>query len=78
MSALTDAINKPTTKLCAVGAAIQQLDEESAADFNAWMAGDLKLTDIEVWNGLQRLGHRVGRQTVGRHRRQAGECGCTQ
>lgn len=80
MSALTDAIAtaEPATKHCSVGAAIQQLDDESAADFHAWMRGELALTDMQVWNGLHSLGFtRVGKQTVGRHRRQAGECGCT-
>jgi len=77
MSALTDAIDKPTHKLCSVGRALRDLDPDSVADFHAWMNGSLRLTDIEVWNGLQRLGFRVGKQTVGRHRRGVGECGCT-
>lgn len=77
MSALTEAIAKPDVKLCSVAKAILDLDPESAEDFRAWMAGEIRHTDIEVWNGLQRLGFRVGKQTVGRHRRQAGECGCT-
>lgn len=84
MSALTEAIAKPDVILCSVAKAREQLDPESAADFAAWMSGTpilengRKITDIEMWNGLQRLGFRVGKQTLGRHRRQAGECGCTQ
>ena len=83
MSALTEAIAAPTTKLCSVAKARPQLDPESAADFDAWMAGKpaihgRPLTDIQMWNGLQRLGFRVAKQTLGRHRRQAGECGCAQ
>jgi hypothetical protein len=80
MSALTEAIAAPTTKLCSVGKARPQLDLDSAADFDAWMRGETimgrRITDIEMWNGLQRLGFRVAKQTLGRHRRQAGECGC--
>ena len=80
MSALTDAM-QPTAKLCSVAKARAQLDPESAADFDAWMAGDntadgREFTDISMWNALQNLNFRVGKQTLGRHRRQAGECGC--
>jgi len=83
MSALTDAIATPTTRLCSVAKARPSLDPESAADFDAWMAGKeaadgRKLTDIAMWSGLQNLGFRVAKQTLGRHRRQAGECGCSQ
>ena len=81
MSALTEAIAAPTTKLCSVARAGAKLDPESAADFAAWISGTTvngrKITDIEMWNGLQRLGFRVGKQTLGRHRRSVGECGCT-
>ena len=82
MSALTEAIAAPTTKLCSVAKARPQLDLDSAADFDAWMAGEpvdtgRRITDIEMWNGLQRLGFRVAKQTLGRHRRQRGECGCS-
>lgn len=81
MSALTEAIAADTTKLCSVAQARAALDPESAADFDAWMVGEpaasgQRLTDIEMWNGLQRLEFRVAKQTLGRHRRQAGECGC--
>lgn len=86
MSALTDAIDKPTVKLCAAAKARVALapDPESAADFDAWMAGDkverdgemVKLTDLQVYAALQNLKHRVALQTLGRHRRQQGECGC--
>jgi hypothetical protein len=78
MSKLTDAIAEPAPKRCSVGRAIEQLDDESAKDFDAWMAGNFPLTDMQVWRGLQILGFRVGKQTVGRHRRQAGECGCSE
>ena len=65
-----------------MGRARPKLDPDSAADFDAWMAGEKTtdgrtLTDIGMWNGLQNLGFRVGKQTLGRHRRQAGECGCS-
>ena len=83
MSALTDAIARPGVKLCSVAQARPHLDPESAADFDAWMsnqkaADGRKLTDIGMWSGLQNLGFRVGKQTLGRHRRQAGECGCSE
>ena len=86
MSALTDAIAKPATRLCSVAKArpqLAQIDPEAAADFDAWMVGKeasdgRTLTDISMWNGLQTLGFRVGKQTLGRHRRQAGECGCSE
>jgi len=81
MSALTDAIASPTVKLCSVAKARPELDLDSAADFDAWMASEETsdgriLTDIAMWSGLQSLGFRVGKQTLGRHRRQQGECGC--
>jgi len=82
LSALTDAIAKPATKLCSVAKARPALDLDSAADFDAWVRGEFvmgrRITDIEMWNGLQRLGFRVAKQTLGRHRRQAGECGCSE
>ena len=83
MSALTDAIAEPATKLCSVAQVRDKLDPESAADFDAWMAGKpaihgKPLTDMQMWAGLQHLGFRVGKQTLGRHRRQAGECGCSE
>ena len=86
MSALTEAVfaNKP--KLCPVAQARETLDPESAADFDAWMAGKpvtiegegepKRLTDKQMWQALQGMRYRVGMQTLGRHRRSEGECGC--
>jgi hypothetical protein len=80
MSKLTEAIND-RPRLCSVAQARPELDPESAADFDVWLSGKpvngRKITDIEMWNGLQNLGFRVGKQTLGRHRRQQGECGCS-
>ena len=84
MSALTDAISKTTTRHCAAAKARLSLDPESAADFDAWMAGKrvkrdgkmVKLFDHDVYAALQNLDFRVALQTLGRHRRQQGECGC--
>jgi hypothetical protein len=85
MSALTDALAKPGPKLCSAAAARAALDSESAAHFDAWMAGveyvdddgqKRKWTDASIWMALQNLEFRVAQQTLGRHRRQQGECGC--
>ena len=84
MSALVKAI-ETSPRLCSAAQARAKLDPESAADFDAWMAGKIvthkgrkiKFTDIMMWNALQGLEHRVGKQTLGRHRRGQGECGCT-
>lgn len=59
---------------CSVCVAIDALDDESRADFDAWTRGERPElgTDLDMWHRLQALGARVGRQTVGRHRR--GEC----
>lgn len=84
MSALTKAVASSTTRTCSVAAARATLDPESARDFDAWMIGEAvdldgepgKMTDIMMWNALQALKYRVGIQTLGRHRRGQGECGC--
>ena len=84
MSALVDAITTLKPQQCSAAKARDALDPESAADFDAWMTGDLvthdgrpvKLTDARMWIALQTLGFRVAQQTLGRHRRQQGECGC--
>lgn len=81
MSALTDALATSTRKQCSAAKARERLDPESAADFDAWMASEpasngRKLTDAAIWAALQNLEHRVALQTLGRHRRQQGECGC--
>jgi hypothetical protein len=84
MSALTEAIDAIEPRLCAAGKARAALDPESAADFDAWMIGKevqrkgrmVKLTDAAMYSALQNLKFRVALQTLGRHRRQQGECGC--
>lgn len=80
MSALTQAVDNLERGIsglpCSVAKARATLDDESAADFDAWLAGKVSLSDDQMWRGLQSLGHRVGRQTVGRHRR--GDCRCFQ
>lgn len=77
MSRLTEcaALRTSTGGLpCSVGEARSRLDPESAADFDAWVVGDLPISDGDMHTALQSLGFRVGRQTVGRHRR--GHCRC--
>jgi len=81
MSALTEAIAAPEVKRCPVGKAIDSLiaaDPASAADCEAWMRGVNGLTDKAMHKGMQALGYRVSIQSLGRHRRDAGECACSQ
>lgn len=61
---------------CSIETVLASLDDESRADLEAWFRGerpDLG-SDDTMWARLQSLGCRVGRQTIGRHRR--GECRC--
>jgi len=81
MSALADAAStadKPVHgKPCSVGEARASMDKASAKDFDAWLRGEgLRLDDTQMWKALQAMGHRVAKQTVGRHRR--GDCRCSQ
>jgi len=84
MSALTKAVTSNTARLCSVAEARATLDPDSTRDFDAWMAGNdvevdgkpVRLTDAMMWAALQGLKYRVGLQSLGRHRRGQGECGC--
>lgn len=56
---------------CSVVVALDRLDAESRADLKAWLRGERPELghDGDMWARLQGLGLRVGRQTIGRHRR---------
>lgn len=77
---LAEAITAPTqTGLpCSVGTLLRNLgdtDPELRDDLATWLEGaGPDWSDRDVWQALQDLGHRVGRQTIGRHRRH--ECRC--
>lgn len=69
--AATPVTPAPTGLPCSVAVALRELDTESAADLQAWLEGkrrDLG-TDADMWVRLQGLNMRVGKQTIGRHRR---------
>ena len=84
MSKLTQAVETRVAKHCPVAQAREELDPDSARDFDAWMSGEeveirgvvRRMTDKEMYAALQALNYRVGAQTLGRHRRGGGECGC--
>lgn len=81
MSRLADLATtaaRPTGLPCSMGDALAHLetaDPESAADLADWLAGEKPWSDDDVWRAVQALGLRVGRQTVGRHRRGTCRCG---
>lgn len=56
---------------CSVVVALDHLDSDSRADLEAWLRGERPELghDGDMWARLQGLGLRVGRQTIGRHRR---------
>jgi hypothetical protein len=62
------------SRYCGFGLALAELSAEESADFAAALR-DPVFTDAEVSRVLtRRSGVRVGKDTVGRHRR--GECTC--
>ena len=74
--ALTDHRPKPGRTrgpLCSVLLTLTELDEADRAELQSWL-DDPRITSESIWTSLANAGHRVGKQTVGRHRR--GECGC--
>lgn len=81
MPTLAAAITQTRTGLpCSMAdtlAIIAANDPELHDDLSHWLAGEgPRWSDTEVHRALQDLGYRVGRQTVGRHRR--GDCRCGQ
>lgn len=65
-------------KPCSVGELLAKLadtDPELRDDLTEWLDGTgPDWSDRVVWQALQDLGHRVGKQTIGHHRR--GTCRC--
>ena len=60
---------------CSIATALDQLDPDSADDLRAYFAGRIRgVTDTMMHAALLKAGQRVGKQTVGRHRRR--ECRC--
>lgn len=82
MSALAAAITRSghTGLPCSMADALEAInaaDPELHSDLTQWLAGEgPRWSDAEVHRALQSLGYRVGKQTVGRHRR--GNCRCGQ
>ena len=56
---------------CSVAVALRELDDESAKDLQAWLEGKRPElgSDADMWHRLQAMNLRVGKQTIGRHRR---------
>lgn len=57
---------------CGAGLLLNELDEPTRADLLALLAGSARLSAIAV--ALKNRGHKVGAQTLGRHRK--GICSC--
>ena len=58
---------------CTVTLILQELDEDSAAVLNRWLA-DSRYPHTAIADKLAEIGYPVGDDTVGRHRR--GRCTC--
>ena len=74
--ALTDHRPKPGRTrgpTCSVMLLLTELDEHDVDELQSWL-DDQRITSESIYASLTNAGHRVGRQTIGRHRR--GECGC--
>lgn len=71
------ADHKPTPaihgKPCSVGALLDTLAATDQSELLSWL-DDPSVEHESIWRSLRKAGHRVGKQTVGRHRR--GECKC--
>lgn len=65
---------RPTGLPCSVAVLLRNLNNEDRAALYAALDGNQSSSDI-YW-ALRDEGHKVGKQTIGRHRR--GECRCAQ
>lgn len=59
---------------CAVGRLLRTLDDDDAAALTAALDDTVGYRTADIWRALDLEGHRVGRQSVSRHRRH--ECRC--
>lgn len=74
--ALTDHRPKPGRTrgpTCSVLLVMSELEPHDVAELQSWL-DDVRITSDSIYASLTSAGHRVGRQTIGRHRR--GECAC--
>jgi hypothetical protein len=64
---------RPNGRPCSVGTLLGELSDDDRATLEDWLA-DTRYSESGIWAELKAEGHLIGRQSIGRHRRE--QCRC--